>query len=286
MVYKGPHSEYLELIEIDSNNFEVLKEQHSNQLSIILFQSDDNSFLIDDEQYTFNSDDFVSFTETFMVEPLHVGKALMIRWNSPFYCVVGHDDELGCKGVLYYTAGYVPVAKLEDAELTALDEILSDMRGEMESSNDMKYQMLQLLLKRVILIFTKSFTEEYNPSKDSLNDWNLYREFHYQVEFNYKEKHSVQEYAELLCKSPKTLSNTFNEKYQISPIQIIHNRILLEAKRMLSYSNASISQIAYQLGYKDIQSFSRFFKTKEGLNPKEFRQRAFLNTNREIMISK
>ena len=54
-------------------------------------------------------------------------------------------------------------------------------------------------------------------------------------------------------------------------MQFIRERILLEAKRLLVYSDKSIKEIAYEIGFEDIQSFSRFFKGKENKSPSEYR---------------
>ena len=64
---------------------------------------------------------------------------------------------------------------------------------------------------------------------------------------------------EMLPKSPKTLSNPFSKTYNKTPLQFIQERLILEAKRALHYTNKPIKEIAYDLGFKDLQGFSRFF---------------------------
>lgn len=78
-------------------------------------------------------------------------------------------------------------------------------------------------------------------------------------------------YAALLFKSPKTISNTFKKISGKTPLQFIQERILLEAKRYLLYTEKDISEIGYELGFPDIQSFSRFFKKNQGVSPSTFR---------------
>lgn len=70
----------------------------------------------------------------------------------------------------------------------------------------------------------------------------------------------MQEYADLLNKSPKTLSNLFSIYNQKSPLQIIHERISLESKRLLVYTDKSTKEIAFELGFEEVAHFSRFFK--------------------------
>jgi AraC-like DNA-binding protein len=77
---------------------------------------------------------------------------------------------------------------------------------------------------------------------------------------------------QMLNKSPKTLSNLFKKYNEKSPLQIIQDRTILEARRLLRYSDKSIKEIAYEIGYEDIQSFSRFFKKIEGVSPSDFKK--------------
>ena len=94
------------------------------------------------------------------------------------------------------------------------------------------------------------------------------------METNFKTKKQVADYAEMLNKSPKTLSNLFKKYNEKSPLQIIQDRTILEARRLLRHSDQSIKEIAYEIGYEDIQSFSRFFKKLEGVSPSEFKKNA------------
>ena len=104
-----------------------------------------------------------------------------------------------------------------------------------------------------------------------LNYHNLKMVVHFLVEQHFKTKHTVKEYADLLYKSPKTLSNIFSQISNKSPLQIIHERKLLDAKRMLWYTDKPVKEYAYELGFEDIQTFSRFFKKSEKISPSDFK---------------
>jgi AraC family transcriptional regulator, transcriptional activator of pobA len=52
----------------------------------------------------------------------------------------------------------------------------------------------------------------------------------------------------------------------------VHEKLIALAKEKLSTTSLSVSEISYELGFEHLQSFSRFFKTKTNLSPKEFRQ--------------
>ena len=83
----------------------------------------------------------------------------------------------------------------------------------------------------------------------------------------------IEFYAELLYRSPKTISNLFAEYGLPTPLRIIHERVEAEAKRLLLYTNKSAKEISGILGFDDIAAFSRFFKkmTKESIS--EYRKR-------------
>jgi AraC family transcriptional activator of pobA len=57
-------------------------------------------------------------------------------------------------------------------------------------------------------------------------------------------------------------------------MQLVHARILLEAKRQLRYTSASVSEIAYALGFEDPAYFTRFFSQRTGVSPRAFRSSA------------
>lgn len=107
-------------------------------------------------------------------------------------------------------------------------------------------------------------SNKFNNLEKSQSD--VIREFNYLVEKHFAEHHDVGFYASKLNKSPKTLSNLFSLVSNRAPLHIIHDRIMIHAKRQINYSGLSIKEIAYELGYDNIQMFSRFFKSKKGVS--------------------
>ncbi|WP_205431326.1 helix-turn-helix domain-containing protein [Flavobacterium arcticum] len=91
------------------------------------------------------------------------------------------------------------------------------------------------------------------------------------VENNYRKHHEVQYYASALNKSPKTLANVFALYGKKTPLQIIQERVVNEAKRLLYYTDKSIKEIAVETGFEDTSHFSRFFKKQTSFTPTEFK---------------
>ena len=113
-----------------------------------------------------------------------------------------------------------------------------------------------------------------NITQEKEYSFEIIRQFFILVDTHYREKKQVQDYADMLHKSPKTLSNIFSTCKLPSPLRIIHERIEAEAKRLLLYSTKSSKEIADLLGFEDQSSFSRFFKNMTGQSTVQFRNEA------------
>jgi AraC family transcriptional activator of pobA len=99
----------------------------------------------------------------------------------------------------------------------------------------------------------------------------LIRKFHLLVELHFKRERQVSFYANLLHKSPKTISNYFVLYSKKTPLQVIHERVISEAKRLLYYTDKSIKEIADDLGFEDVANFSKFFKNVTTKSPSHLR---------------
>ncbi len=88
---------------------------------------------------------------------------------------------------------------------------------------------------------------------------------------HYREITSVGEFAGLLHITPNYLNIIVKETTGKTANTLMHERVFLEAKRLLIQKNADITQIAYDLGFKDASYFARFFRKLSGQSPSEFR---------------
>jgi AraC family transcriptional activator of pobA len=93
------------------------------------------------------------------------------------------------------------------------------------------------------------------------------------IEQRYAGNHTVVSYAASLNVSSSRLRNLCMSLTGQSPIQLVHARILLEAKRQLHYTDRGIREIAHALGFDDAAYFTRFFSRRVGFSPRVFRQR-------------
>lgn len=270
MKFLGQNNEYIELLTITKENCTILKKSRKSELTLLWFKSDGNRLKIDTVEYTFNTNDIVSLTEFHRIEILELKEVQLLRWARSFYCIIDNDIEVSCKGLLFFGSSNVPVLQPDDKDLTILETVFDLFRIEMQAADNLQMEMLQMMLKRILILCTRIYKTQIPMASELSND--IIREYNYLVEKHFREKHTVKEYADLLFKSPKTLSNLFKKLGDTSPLQFIHHRIMIEAKRLLTYSDQSISDITYELGFSDIHVFSRFFKKNAGVSPQNFRE--------------
>lgn len=100
------------------------------------------------------------------------------------------------------------------------------------------------------------------------------RRFNRLVENHYREHRSIAWYAGEVGMSSAHLNTLCNAFHGCSALGVVHQRLLLEARRSLLYTSMTVSQIAEEMGFSDATYFSRFFRRTSGCAPGAFRQAA------------
>lgn len=202
------------------------------------------------------------------------GTQWMIQFNKEFYCIINHDKEVSCVGLLFYSPGQNTTIHVEELQAGRINFFFMILSEEFDNEDSLQGEMLRILLKRLIIISTRLAKEQFLPKDYDPRKLDIFRHFNYLVELHYKSEHKVNFYAEKLHKSPKTLSNRFALSHFPSPLEIIHNRLIIEAKKLLLYTSLSQKEIAAILGFSEAGHFNRLFKQKVQQTPAAFRNSA------------
>ncbi|MHC0443450.1 helix-turn-helix domain-containing protein [Flavobacterium sp. 3-210] len=277
MIYKGDSKEFLTLKELNNLNKEVIFNSNTTDMTLLWNKGEQMKIMIDKVEYNLSKDEVIFLTEFHRIDSLNLDSVRFIRWNQSFFCPINQDNEVGSKGLLFFGATGVPIVKIIDDELKSLENYWENFSTEMNSNDSLQKDMLQSILKQILIFCARSLKKSSNFERLEKSEVDIIREFNFLVEGHFSKHHDVAFYASKLNKSPKTLSNLFALVSNRPPISIIHDRIMLHARRQINYTNLSIKEIAYDLGYEDIQTFSRFFKNREGISPNQYRERVRLN---------
>ena len=212
---------------------------------------------------------YVSYSETEL--PLSA-----ILFNREFYCISDHDSEVSCNGILFFGTQDIPIITIPEGQLNKFNLLHDMFIEEFSTPDNIQGDMLQMLLKRMIIMSTRLAKEQLIVKTLGNDHIDTIRKFNFLVDLHYKTKRKVSDYAEMLYKSPKTLSNLFSIYNQKSPQQIILERIALEAKRLINFTDKQNQEIAFELGFNDPAHFSRFFKKMTQMTPSEYRETLLL----------
>ncbi|BAO54312.1 helix-turn-helix domain-containing protein [Nonlabens marinus] len=191
---------------------------------------------------------------------------------AEFYNLQNQKSDNGANGILFYGLDNAPVIQLEKRQQKIIEAIHILIQEEFRQKDDLQGEMLCLLLQRILFTATRVLQMNQGQHLWSNKQVDLVKRFNLLVELHFKEKHQVADYAELLSRSPKTLSNLFKKHDIPSPLKIINGRIMLEAKRLLHFSNLTAEEIGQKLGYSEPSHFSKFFKKQTGTSPLSFRK--------------
>jgi len=247
------------------------RDQFNKYFTIAWNTADNQIVCIDGTEYNFPANSLLTLlhNQSFSFE----NSAGIVAWqfNREFYCIIDHDSEVGCVGFLFSNIDhlFIMLHELSKQKLQLLFDVFIE---EFKTSDNIQNEMLLVLLKRLIIYVTQLAKAGYAPVKKIQDErFHIIRKFNLLVEKKFKSEHSVSFYAEQLCKAPKTLSNLFAIFNQKTPSQIIQERIIVEAKRLLRYTDRSVKDISFELGFEDVSYFSNFFKKNTGVPPSDFR---------------
>ncbi|GAA4966807.1 helix-turn-helix domain-containing protein [Algibacter aquimarinus] len=228
--------------------------------------------VVDSIPYTIEPNSILALTVAQYFQFVSGRNLVVYQFNREFYCIKDHDQEVSCAGLLFFGNVHIPIMELDEKEnrkLSILHEVFLD---EFDTKDTIQAEMLRMLMARFIIISTRLLKSKEGFIETTKNTKvDLLREFNILVESYFKTEHSVSFYADKLFKSPKTLSNTF-AKLNTSPLQIIHERVVLEAKRLLIYTDKTAKEIAYEVGFEDASHLSRLFKKHTLLSPSDFKK--------------
>jgi len=146
--------------------------------------------------------------------------------------------------------------------------------------NDHVYRtaMLQALLLAFLFDCKGLYENQLSHKEQRSPETTLAFRFQQLLEQHYLTQQSVQAYAKMLQVTPNHLSQAVSHTFGQGAYTLITDRLILEAKKLLRYTDLNITEIADYLGFKEPTHFGRFFKHKTLLTPLEYRRCA---NNRE-----
>ena len=190
--------------------------------------------------------------------------------------VVRFDDEWlsGARRWLFSGQSCTPLTVPEE-DAARFDSLLDLLRVEVARAPGPESAELRRNLLSAALLWAQRWREAQLEGGGATSaDVRLHREFVDTLERDFTSNHEARHYAAELGVTTGTLSRTLTKLTGRTTKQLILDRVLLEAARLLRFSDLSIKEIAARLGYGDQFAFSKAFKRQRGEAPLDFRNRS------------
>ena len=160
--------------------------------------------------------------------------------------------------------------RLDEPALAFIEDMIARIDAEYRATGPWQFNMLQSYVKVLLIYVSRLYTTQFSENPAS-PDRVLLKRYLDKIEESYTRLHEVAAYASLLHISPGHLSEVVKEQSGKPAITHIHERLVVEARRLLFHTDAVIKEIAFELGFADASYFNRFFKRMTGQTPVEYR---------------
>ena len=269
--------EIFSLKEYIERNFEHSSKPHLHSFyQIIWFTKGKGNHFVDFKKYEVrpNTIFFINKSQVHYFDHSKNYEGILLHFNEGFLIQQENDVDIFLKYNIFNNQHHQPFCSIPKQTADLLNTIILQIKAELNKQNPFGHREL-------LRHFLKAFLIQIERQKRDNNDTQLIttNEKHIQflrfielVELNYKKGFSVSEYATLLNISPKTLTDLTNKIVFKTPSLLIHERVILEAKRLLSHSSLNVNQIGYQLGFNDPSYFVKYFKKHTNSSPTDFRK--------------
>jgi AraC family transcriptional activator of pobA len=258
-----------------NNTKHTLKPHIHSYYQIIWFKEGSGKHFVDFNAYEVqpNSVFFIAKNQVHYFDDYTKYEGLLIHFNEDFLMDSEDSTDILLKYNIFNNFDAEPFFVLPEHSITKFVHLTNEFVIEIAALNQFAHkQYLQHLLK-LFLISIQRLQNKQLPGflSIAIQSHDIALKFKQTLETNFKQLHTVQQYAGLLNLSAKTLTNYTNDVFLKSPLKIINDRIILEAKRQLWHSSSTVNEIGFQLGFDDPSYFVKFFKKQTGVLPKQFR---------------
>lgn len=248
--------------------------QRKNYYSLILFRNCHLKLLVDFSEFQLEGSYLICLApyQPHMLTADEDYDGVLLNFHPDFFCTYRHQNEVETEGVLFHNFTQPPFFEVTQVDIFA--NLIDQVSREMDKESIAQHEVLVAYLK-IFLIEAVRQKKQFDQSSEVVfggHQSELMQKLVDLVESKFCELHSPQDYADLLCVSPKTLGKV-TKKYLNQPLTaLIMNRIIVEAKRELYLTSKTVKMVSSELGYEDEFYFSRLFKKKVGVSPDTYRR--------------
>lgn len=176
--------------------------------------------------------------------------------------------------LLFINPDYPPIFVLKKENFRDTLYKFRKIKEEIENQSPFCLEVSRLYVLQILYDYNRVCELCLLNSDKSINrQYQVMYEFRKLVDKNFHRLKTVKEYADLMCLSPKYVSECVKNQTGVSALTLIQNRIILEAELLLRYSAISIKCVSDRLGFASASAFSRFFRGLKGISPVQYQNK-------------
>lgn len=194
-----------------------------------------------------------------------------LQFHGDFYCIEYHKKEVACNGVLFNNIYKLPFFSIHDNLFDEIKTYILKMQSICDILDEYNTSILRSYLQLILALSSKE--KQKQMPFEITRSQNFLDIIHFQniLEKHFLKEKSVTFYANIFGLTVNSFNKKIKKNFKKPPSKLIHERIVLEAKKMLHLTNKPVKLIAAELYFKDQYYFSRYFKKEVGVSPKQFR---------------
>lgn len=164
------------------------------------------------------------------------------------------------------------VLSLTEADILIIEDMIQMIRMEYQQPGEWQQRMLTAYLTVLLTYLSRLYTGQFRDG-DALGDRMLLKKYQAKIDEHFQQRHEVGDYADMLNISAGHLSEVIKSQSGKPAIKHIHERLVMEARRLLLHTDTPLKDIAFNLGFSDASYFNRFFKRETGATPAGYRSK-------------
>jgi AraC family transcriptional activator of pobA len=203
-------------------------------------------------------------------------KGYLINFSTEFFVQMFPRAEEIAQFPFFHIATEAPVLYLDQAQHDGLLPLLQEMEREVQGRGEARLDIVRSYLL-VLLTRLRRLCPDRPADGVPAQSYSLTKRFKLLIERHYLDFGPLSDYAARLHATERQLNEAVKRTLGKTAGQLVQERRVLEAKRLLSNTDLGVAEIAFQLKFEDHAYFSRFFKKHTAQTPGEFKKR-FLAT--------
>ena len=233
-------------------------------------------FSVDDINYSYNGYNilFLSPYQKLKLISKSEENINVLFFHGDYYCIEYHKEEVACNGLLFNNIYMNPGIALTRDSFDYILELFNHIKKEESEDHLFSQSIIKTYIQLILALCSKQkrSVEHNSDFNEKLPNKNAV-EFQKLLEFHFKDEKELSFYSDKLSITNNTLSKAVKKEFSKTPSQLINERIILEAKKLLHLTYRSVKEIASELGFSDEFYFSRYFKKSVGCSPKKYREK-------------